>query len=82
LQVVQAAQFFGMWRVVDWEPHELSLVPIPADAGAQIRSEGGKPEDKAPLYRCEVIGGSADQFGAAMARMRMRAASITRRIGR
>jgi hypothetical protein len=26
-------------RAVDWEPHELSLVPIPADAGAQVRSE-------------------------------------------
>ena len=24
---------------VDWEPYELSLVPIPADAGAQVRSE-------------------------------------------
>ena len=26
-------------RAIDWEPYELSLVPIPADAGAQIRSE-------------------------------------------
>ena len=26
-------------RAVDWEPHELSLVPIPADAKAQLRSE-------------------------------------------
>lgn len=26
-------------RAVDWEPHELSLVPIPADAAAQVRSE-------------------------------------------
>jgi len=26
-------------RATDWEPHELSLVPIPADAGAQVRSE-------------------------------------------
>lgn len=26
-------------RAVDWEPHELSLVPIPADAGAQVRSD-------------------------------------------
>ncbi len=24
---------------VDWEPYELSIVPIPADAGAQVRSE-------------------------------------------
>jgi phage head maturation protease len=26
-------------RAVDWEPHELSLVPIPADSRAQVRSE-------------------------------------------
>ena len=26
-------------RATDWEPHELSLVPIPADAQAQVRSE-------------------------------------------
>lgn len=27
------------WRVVDWEPMEISAVPIPADAGSQIRSK-------------------------------------------
>jgi len=32
-----------LWRVVDWEPMEISAVPIPADPGAQIRS-AGKPE--------------------------------------
>lgn len=26
------------FRVTDWEPHELSLVPIPADAAASVRS--------------------------------------------
>lgn len=26
------------WRVVDWEPMEISAVPVPADAGSQIRS--------------------------------------------
>lgn len=26
-------------RAVDWEPFELSLVPVPADAGAQVRSD-------------------------------------------
>lgn len=26
------------WRVVDWEPMEISAVPIPADAGSQFRS--------------------------------------------
>jgi hypothetical protein len=34
----------GVWRyrVTDWEPYEVSLVPIPADAGAQVRSAGGE----------------------------------------
>ncbi|WFS02781.1 HK97 family phage prohead protease [Rhizobium tumorigenes] len=27
------------WLVVDWEPMEISAVPIPADSGSQIRSE-------------------------------------------
>ncbi|MBN9029100.1 MAG: HK97 family phage prohead protease [Rhizobiales bacterium] len=25
------------WRVIDWEPLEISAVPVPADAGSQIR---------------------------------------------
>lgn len=28
-----------LWRVVDWEPTEISAVPVPADAGAQVRAE-------------------------------------------
>lgn len=41
-------------RAVDWEPHELSLVPIPADAGAQVRSEEpptvhNEPEKDSPM---------------------------------
>lgn len=30
-----------LWRAVDWEPYEISAVPMPADAGAVIRSEKG-----------------------------------------
>lgn len=29
----------ALWRVVDWEPLEISAVPIPADPGAQMRSQ-------------------------------------------
>lgn len=29
----------ALWRVTDWEPLEVSAVPIPADPGAQFRSE-------------------------------------------
>lgn len=37
-------------RVIDWEPWEISAVPIPADPGAHVRSGG----DDAPLYSCRV----------------------------
>lgn len=30
-----------VYRAVDWEPHEISMVPIGADAGAVTRSGGG-----------------------------------------
>ncbi len=39
------------WDVVDWEPLEVSAVPIPADPGAQIRSANGS--NKQPLSRRE-----------------------------
>lgn len=29
-----------VFRAIDWMPMEISLVPIPADAGAQVRSDG------------------------------------------
>jgi len=31
-----------IWRAVDWEPLELSLVAVPADAGAQIRAKDAR----------------------------------------
>lgn len=40
------------YRAVDWEPAELSLVPIPADAGSVTRSGGG-------MTPCEFIPGEA-----------------------
>jgi HK97 family phage prohead protease len=39
-----------VWRVVDWEPIEVSAVPVPADPGAQIRSVSG-----ARTFPCELI---------------------------
>ena len=35
-------------RAVDWEPHELSLVPIPADSSAQVRAELSAVENTEP----------------------------------
>jgi len=37
-------------RAIDWEPQEISLVPIGADAGAGVRSE-----EKQETYPCEII---------------------------
>lgn len=73
----------AVWRVVDWEPFEISSVPIPADAGAQVRSAGGaapRPEDT-ELNRCEIDDPSVAEIVAssaapALARMRMRAAGL------
>jgi phage major head subunit gpT-like protein len=36
-------------RAVDWEPYEVSLVTIPADYGARIRSSN------AETYQCEIV---------------------------
>jgi hypothetical protein len=77
----------ALWRVVDWEPYEISSVPIPADAGAQVRSADGKPgtrPSEVEMNRCEIIGEAATRSapsivnaaGPALARMRMRAAGI------
>lgn len=39
-----------IYRAIDWEPMELSLVPIGADAGAGVRST-----EKDRKYPCEII---------------------------
>lgn len=41
-----------VWRAVSWMPMELSLVTVPADAGAGVRSEK-------PMHACEFIGRSS-----------------------
>lgn len=55
-----------VWRVVDWEPFEISFVAIPADIKAQVRS------DDAPTYGCEFRVTSAGQNEARRIRMRLR----------
>lgn len=49
-----------IYRAVEWEPMELSLVPIGADPGAQVRSEESK---ETRSYPCEFINAAsvADQ---------------------
>lgn len=40
---------------IDWEPYEISMVPMPADTGAQTRD--GKPSDDQRIrtYPCEIL---------------------------
>ncbi|MBC3927780.1 prohead protease/major capsid protein fusion protein [Undibacterium sp. CY21W] len=46
-----------IYRAIDWEPYEISLVPIGADPGAVVRSADGKivEQPKPPMFECEVI---------------------------
>jgi phage major head subunit gpT-like protein len=41
--VSQEGDRYRTFRAVDWEPMELSIVPIPFDAGAQVRAADGTP---------------------------------------
>lgn len=56
----------AVWRVVDWEPFEISFVAVPADVGAQVRSD-----ETAATHRCEFRSLTGDNE-ARIARMRMR----------
>jgi HK97 family phage prohead protease len=60
-----------LWRVVDWEPLEISAVPIPADPGAQVRD--GRP--KGELFPCTMAGFTSLALVAG-ARMRMQAREL------
>ena len=55
-----------VWRVVDWEPFEISLVNVPADMSAQVRREN------AETFACEFVNSTQGASIAGAARMRMR----------
>jgi hypothetical protein len=42
-----------IYHATDWEPYEVSLVVVGADPNAVVRSD--KPNEKQPLYSCEMI---------------------------
>lgn len=52
-----------LWRAVDWEPYEISAVPMPADAGAHIRGE----QTQARAFPCIVTRDDAPAVQAALA---------------
>lgn len=41
------------YRAIDWEPMEVSLVPVPADGKAGVRSDGEETEVR--MFECEII---------------------------
>lgn len=53
-------------RVTDWEPWEISSVPIPADPGAQVRAE-----QSAETFECRVTPSMADMNATLKIRMQM-----------
>lgn len=60
-----------LWRVVDWEPYEITACAIPADPAAQFRSsERFKPSP------CRIIGSGHPAIAAARMRLRERALAI------
>ncbi len=72
-----------LYRIVtDWEPNEISFVPVGADAAAGLRSVDGKvaPDPKLPTFPClatrAAAADSAGSIDAVRARMRMRAAAL------
>ena len=62
IEMVPPAEEGGLWeyRVIDWEPMEVSLVPIPADMDSQVRAGGQQPgaddpEHQIRTFPCEFI---------------------------
>jgi hypothetical protein len=59
VEMVPPAEEGGLWvyRVVDWEPMEVSLTPIPADMDGQVvRSAGAEePERQLRTFPCEFV---------------------------
>jgi hypothetical protein len=67
---VDKAKSPEVWRVIDWEPFEISFVTIPADPETGLRS-GSKSHADLEKYRCEFVA-PPPNAGARLARMRMR----------
>lgn len=55
-----------VWRVIDWEPYEISFVSVPFDVGAQVR------DGDSPKHPCQFVEAKSDTGEARRARMRMR----------
>ncbi len=61
-KVVEGENLIPVYRAVDWEPAEISFVPIPFDSGAQVRAGDGEN-----LSKCVFINrGAAASNGGNM----------------
>lgn len=60
-----------VWRVLDWEPFEISFVPIAFDTKAQVRSD-----ERAETYRCLFVDPADSEARLARMRMRQRSAGL------
>jgi phage major head subunit gpT-like protein len=50
---------YKTYRAIDWEPAEVSIVPVPADADAQIRSAPGVEKNEVEIEERNLIGGDS-----------------------
>ncbi len=65
-QPMKEGEEIPVYRATDWEPMEVSLVPIGADAGANLRSLEERSSD------CEFINNVADERGEEESQMKVR----------
>ena len=56
-----------LYRAVDWEPAELSFVPVPADAASGTRSQGGANETDSSGTPCLFVPAAVPAVGASRA---------------
>ena len=71
----------GLWtyRAVDWEPYELSLVTVPADAGAQVRGQGQTPEGaQKRTFDCEFFTPAAAAAAADLSQRNTKEPTMTK----
>jgi len=68
-QVSGGSDEIPVYRAVDWEPYEVSLVPIPADAGAGVRSADASAGPTNPcIFVSTRAAGGAQHEAIAMAK--------------
>lgn len=60
----QGSNELPVYRAIAWQPFEVTLLPVAADAGAGVRSAGGA-DGSQPMHECSFIINQAPAAGAA-----------------